>query len=431
MPGDSPTSAALLEAYRNGDLLPSEHVADLLDRMESAAVANAHVHIDRKGALAAAARADDIYRVGTDVPALCGLPVSVKDLLDVGGQPTGRGRGGVVAPATVDAPVVAKLRRAGVVFMGKTRTSEDGWSASTVGPSGPPTVNPRLPGRSSGGSSGGAACAVALGLEGIALGTDGAGSVRIPAAWCGVVGFKPTWERWPYGPRGDVLSHVGPLTTSVADAVLVDAVVTGCDPADLADVSSPRVAWLAGRSSRFAEDLLRESLVSALGVSVPIVDLGITAAHRALVALLAVGEHSRLVVGDWWPGHAAVALRGALVSQEDIAEAHRIRKALRLRFDALLREYDVLALPTVSIAPFAQDAEWPSECDADHWLAWAENTFLLNLTGHPAITLPWGCGPGGEPLGLQLVGHRHGDRALLAVARHLEARAPTMNRTPS
>ncbi|MER8013027.1 amidase [Streptomyces griseoluteus] len=417
----------LLGRYARGELRPSDHVAAVLDRIDAGGPAgSAYVLLDRAGAMAAARRADAEFRAGRPPGPLSGVPVSVKDLLDVAGLPTGRGRGGPApAPAPHDSPVVAVLRRAGAVIVGKTRTSEDGWSASTVGPSGPATVNPLFPDRTSGGSSGGAAVAVATGTGPIAIGTDGAGSVRIPAAWCGVVGFKPTWQRWDYGPRGDRLSHVGSLTASVEDALLMDALVTS---APLPSVPAPRpgrnpdLVWPVLSRPSHLDATLRARLAALLDGPVPEVRLDTGGAHRALADLLSAGEYPRLADGPLWPGHDQVARWGAEVTESRLRAAEATCRRLTAAVDEALAGHDALALPTVAVPAFGRDEEFPAGTAARDWLAWAEHTFVTNLTGHPAVSVPLGSGPDGMPAGLQLIGRRGGDRALLSLARDVRDR---------
>lgn len=418
------SARSLIELYSHGDLRPSSHVAEILDRIEAdVPESSAFVSVDRATALEAARLADDTFRIGQAKPPLCGVPVSVKDLLDVAGMPTGRGRGGVAPIATHDSPIVTVLRRAGAVILGKTRTSEDGWSASTVGSSGAATVNPRCPDRTSGGSSGGAACAVATGLGSIAIGTDGAGSVRIPAAWCGVVGFKPTWERWAYGSRGDRVSHVGSLATTVEDIILLDTLTAPADIAPAADRDwSPRLAWLGLPRTSHLESALRTTLNAFMDEPVPTVRLDTDGAYGALVTLLAAGEYPRLARHELWPGHAEVARLGAAVTERDARRADETCRRLAAHLDAALADHDAVALPTVAVPAFGRDEEHPPGIAMRDWLAWAENTYITNLTGHPAISIPWGVGPDGVPVGLQLIGRRDRDRALLSVARELQAR---------
>lgn len=423
MPAKAISARSLIELYSQGDLRPSSHVAEILDRIEAGVPeSSAFVSVDRAGALEAARLADESYRVGRVKPPLCGVPVSVKDLLDVAGMPTGRGRGGVAPIATHDSPIVTVLRRAGAVVLGKTRTSEDGWSASTVGGSGAATVNPHCPDRTSGGSSGGAACAVATGLGSIAIGTDGAGSVRIPAAWCGVVGFKPTWERWAYGSRGDRLSHVGPLATTVEDIILLDRLTVPADPEPAGDRDrSPRLAWLGLPRTSHLESVLLRTLNELMDEPVSTVRFDTDGAYEAFVNLLTAGEYPRLASHELWPGHAEVARLGADVTEPDARRADETCRRLADRLDSALADHDAVALPTVAAPAFGRDEEHPPGIEIRDWLAWAENTYVTNLTGHPAISLPWGVGPDGVPVGLQLIGRRGRDRALLSVAREVQA----------
>lgn len=437
MPRNIISAQALIELYARGEVRPSAHVAEIIDRIEAdISESSAFVSVDRAGALTAAHLADEGYRAGQAKGTLCGVPVSVKDLLDVAGMPTGRGRGGDAPIATHDSPIVKALRRAGVVILGKTRTSEDGWSASTVGDSGIATVNPWCPDRTSGGSSGGAARAVATGLGSIAIGTDGAGSVRIPAAWCGVVGFKPTWERWAYGSRGDRLSHVGCLTATVEDSIILDEVAVSVDPGPIGSYGQPlRLAWLTLPHASYLESALLATLNDVIGELVPATRLDTDGAYDALVHILAAGEHQRLASCKpgykLWPGHAQVGQLGANVTGHDLGRADETCACLARRLDEALADHDALVLPTVAVPAFGRDEEYPPGTSIQDWLAWAENTYITNLTGHPAISLPWGLGPDGVPVGLQLIGRRGQDRDLLKVARELQGLGDTVLRKVS
>jgi aspartyl-tRNA(Asn)/glutamyl-tRNA(Gln) amidotransferase subunit A len=339
-------------------------------------------------------------------------------------MPTGRGKGGVAPAAIEDSPVVAALRRSGAVILGKTRTSEDGWSASTVGWSGAATANPWRTDRSAGGSSGGAACAVATGLGCLGVGTDGAGSVRIPAAWCGLVGFKPTWERWPYGHRGDRLSHVGLLATEVQDIIYVDDIIARPvdGPTAWQGDRPPRLTWLELPRASHSGAAIRATLEKLMDEPVLNTRLDTEGAHEALVSFLAAAEYPRLAdEGSLWPAHAEVALLGADMTEDELRHAGQRCRALADRLDEALEGRDALVLPTVAVPAFGRNEEFPPGTETRNWLAWAENTFLTNLTGHPAISLPWGIGPDGVPVGLQLIGARGEDQLLLSVACAVQA----------
>lgn len=394
-----------------------------------------------------AARGDAAWR---DRP-LLGLTVSVKDLVQTADLPTTRGS---LLPNTrprVDAPVVARLRRAGAIVVGKTTTSEYGWSASTVSRIAPPTRNPWAPDRSAGGSSGGAAAAVAAGLCDAAVGTDGAGSVRIPAAFCGVVGLKPTFGRVPYVPAcPDRLAHVGPLTRTVADAAELAAVLAGPDGADPDSAVVPlvpahpavelRIGWLEfpGTSAavRAGCDRARVAL-EALGHRVEPIELPFADPYPALLDLVGAAEAAGTDPADEEradPGRTAIVHYGRTLTGAAVLRAEGTRLALRIRLAAVLRTYDLLAMATVPIEPFGVGAigpDWAADPRDLRWLAWSPAAYPFNLTGQPALSLPVGLTPAGLPVGLQLVGAVGADALVLAAGAVLEAALGQLPPAPS
>lgn len=382
---------------------------------------------------------------------LLGVTVSVKDLIQTEGLPTRRGSLLPNPRAALDAPAVARLRAAGAVVVGKTTTSEYGWSASTVGRTGAATRNPWSPQHSAGGSSGGSAAAVAAGLGTASLGTDGAGSVRIPAAFCGVVGFKPSFGLIPYVPPcAERLSHVGPLTRCVADARELLRVLAGPDPRDPQSVPVPdaapasaerlRIGWIefAGTSAsvrRATEDAL--AVLTGLGHHVDRIEAPFPDPYEALVDVLAAAEAYGTAAEDepWCDeGRLAVVRHGRALSATAVARAEQTRLALRTRLGDVMRSYDLLAMATVPVEPFAADAiapDWAADPGGLRWLAWSPATYPFNLTGQPALSLPVGLSPQGLPVGLQLVGRIGEDLRVLAAAERLESALGPMPAPPA
>ncbi len=217
------TATELLGLYRRREATPSEATQAVLDRIDRLdPLLNAYCLVAADAALAAAAGSTERWQRGEPVGALDGVPVSIKDLILTRGWPTIRGSRTVDPrqPWDVDAPVTARLREAGAVLVGKTNTPEFGCKGETNSPLTGITRNPWNPAKTPGGSSGGTAAAVAAGLAPLSVGTDGAGSVRIPAAFCGNFGLKPSFGRVPAHPLSPfgTVSHLGPHTMSVADA---------------------------------------------------------------------------------------------------------------------------------------------------------------------------------------------------------------------
>lgn len=374
---------------------------------------------------------------------LLGITVSVKDLIQTQDLPTGRGS---LLPNTRpdrDAPLVARLRAAGAIVIGKTTTSEYGWSASTVSRVARPTRNPWAPALSAGGSSGGAAAAVAAGLCSAGIGTDGAGSVRIPAAFCGVVGYKPSFGRIPYVPPcADRLAHAGPLTRTVADAAELASVLSGPHPADpdslagrlrVAGNGRPplRIGWIEFPGTAAAVREVTEQVIPVLashGHQVERIARPFGDPYQALVDIIAAGEAADTAPADEQrcdQGRLAVVRYGRTVTGAAVAAAEQARLALRARLrSVVMEEYDLLAMATVPIEPFAVDQigpHWAADPRDLLWLAWSPATYPFNLTGQPALSLPVGRTASGLPVGLQLVGRVGGDDVVLAAASRIEA----------
>ncbi|HEY4958725.1 MAG TPA: amidase family protein, partial [Caldimonas sp.] len=231
------TAIELLQLYRSGRASPVEAARAVLARIERFnPILNAFCHLAPEDALAAARASEARWKQSAPCGALDGVPVSIKDLILVQGMPTLRGSRTVdpAQPWDVDAPAAARLRDAGAVILGKTATPEFGCKAETNSPLTGITRNPWNPARTPGGSSGGTAAAVAAGMGPLSVGTDGAGSVRIPAAFCGNFGLKPSFGRvpaYPLSPFGSV-AHLGPHTMSVADAALMMNVLKQPDARD-------------------------------------------------------------------------------------------------------------------------------------------------------------------------------------------------------
>jgi len=437
--------------YATRAVSPVEFVSATIRQIEAADPAlNAFVTVAAEPALAAARKAERLVtelgeRAWHRYP-LLGVPISVKDLTPTAGLRTTRGSVACAdwVPDT-DAPAVARLRAAGAIIIGKTNTSEFGWSAATVNQITGVTRNPWQVDRTAGGSSGGAAVAVATGMGVAATGTDGAGSIRIPASFCGVVGFKPSFGRVPYAPASvENLSHVGPLTRTVADAALLYEIMAGPDAIDpfslpVEPAGPPpkrlRIGWLPvlGEPGTHPEALaVAERAVKALadaGHAVTPIEPEFDDPYRTLVAILAAAEaaghteaHER-IRARLDPGRLTVVERGRRLSAVDLMAAYQARYALGQRVRRWLAGLDLLALPTVPVRPFAAELHQPQTVPDKGdlpWLAWAQTAYTFNLTGQPALSVPVGLGADRLPVGLQLVGDWRADHLVLHGGRELE-----------
>ncbi|MGH2948353.1 MAG: amidase [Solirubrobacteraceae bacterium] len=450
------TAAQLLQRFRRRELSPLEATRACLEAIERRdGPVYAFCLVDPERALAAARESEQRWREGEPRGLVEGVPVAVKDVFLTAGWPTLRGfpavpRGPI---SNADAPVVAALRRHGAVIVGKTTTPQLGWKAVTDGPDLPPTRNPWDPSRTAGGSSGGSAAAVTLGLVPLAVGTDGGGSIRIPAAFCGIVGLKPTFARvpqWPPSPFG-LLSHAGPLSRTVTDIALLLDVLAEPDPREWAALPPPQArsadaieTGVDGLRIAFSPDLGHAAVeqevaaaVSAaaaalaeLGARVEQVDPPFadpraafdvlwSAGAAAGVGALAPEQRSRLD-----PGLAALVERAVTLSAAALLEAEAERARLGAAMGQFHAEFDLLLTPALPIVAFPAGREVPEGWPDPHWPAWTPFTYPFNLTQQPAITVPCGFTAAGLPIGVQIVGPRHGEALVLRAARAYEARHP-------
>lgn len=438
---------ATRELLRRGESTVAEHVAAVLENIaERDGELGAFVSVAGGAALREAEAADAVIRARGPAAwrerPLLGVTVSVKDLVQTRELPTTRGSLLANRRRRADAPAVERLRAAGAIVVGKTTTSEYGWSASTVSRLGAPTRNPWDLARTAGGSTGGGAAAVAAGLGEAALGTDGAGSVRIPAAWCGVVGYKPSFARVPYVPGcADRLAHLGPLAGSVPDVIELARVLAGPhreDPDSALVVREAarggagrlRIGWIEFPGTSAEVRRVTERAWPALagrGHQVARIEVPFSDPYPALVDILAAAEAAGTAPEDeqWCdPGRLAVVRHGRSLSGAAVMRAEEARLGLRTRLRGVMERFDLLAMATVPVEPFAPEAigpAWAADPEDLLWLAWSPATYPFNMTGQPALSLPAGLTRSGLPVGLQLVGPVGADDLVLATARRLEA----------
>lgn len=405
---------------------------------------NAFITVTADLALARARQADKEIAGGRRLGPLHGLPISLKDLIDLEGTPTTAGS--LVRKdhvATTDAVVTRRLREAGAVFVGKTNLHEFAFGTTTEDSGFGPARNPHDPSRSPGGSSGGSAIAVATGMSLGTVGTDTGGSIRIPAAACGIVGLKPEWGRISATgvvPLSRQLDHVGPLAASVADAwtlynAMQPAAARVRELPEAAAVKGLRIGVLAGylfdrldvdveRSIHGTIELLKSKGATVTEATLPHAgDMATVYLH--LVFGDAAEYHARTLESrprDYTPNVRLRLEMARYVLAEDYIRAMRGKTIIAHEVDRALEGVDVLACPALSIpAPPIGAATMPVKGGVE-----AVRTLMLrctqpfNLSGHPAIALPCGKTPTGLPIGLQLVGHKGRTHALVQAALAVE-----------
>ncbi len=455
----TPDAVGAAAAVRAGEVGAVELVTAALDRIaEHDPTINAFTVVLGEQALAAAR---DLDAAGpSDLP-LAGVPVSVKDHIWLAGVPATNGsvalRGFV---PDVDAVPVARLKAAGAIVVGKTNNPEFCYRGYTDNDLWGLTRNPWSPDRTPGGSSGGAGASVAYGATPVALGTDGGGSIRIPAAFCGVVGHKPTFGLVPKLPgfRGwPTLSVDGPLSRTVRDAALALAVIAGPSPHD--DLSWPLHTGdlLAGVDGHVDWSTLRVAVSEDLGWAP--VDPSVRAAFRTAVDVL-VRDGARVVEAapaapyptqvwndvalpegfasegpllERWgdamtTGTREIVEAGRAASAADYLDAQERRRDYTRRWTKFFEDHDVLLAPSMPLAAFGTDVASPASIDGvpvdpffDDWCALA---LPANLAGTPATAVPTGLDGDGLPLGMQVLGPRGADARTLAVAAAYERLAP-------
>jgi len=449
------SATELIDLYRQRQLSPIEVARSTLDRISRVnPTINAFTTITDELALNQAAEAERAYANGTAAP-LAGVPMSIKDLTPTRGIRTARGS--LVDPNWIpetDAPVVERLYAAGAVMLGKTNTPELGWKGDSGNRVFGPTFNPWRLDRTAGGSSGGAAAAVAMGLGPLAQGSDGAGSIRIPAAFCGTFGFKQSFGLVPQFPPSAVgdLSHLGPITRTVRDAALMLNAIAGSDARD-------RLSWSSGldylRGIDAGVDGLRVAWSPTLGHADVAPEVGrlTEAAARAfrdlgceVVDVDPVVPDPTPIIDMMWSGAMAGYFEGrlervrdqidqgllAVVERTESLPAGQLAQAQQKRNDyyaamrMFMEGFDLLLTPTLPRTAFTagldEPADWKRSTLAP--LDWTPLTYPFNLTGQPAATVPCGFDGEGLPVGLQIVGRWKDDPTVLRAAAAFEEVRP-------
>jgi aspartyl-tRNA(Asn)/glutamyl-tRNA(Gln) amidotransferase subunit A len=451
------TATELLDLYRRGEASPVEVTAAVLERVDRLnPVLNCFALVAADEAMEAARASAARWHAGEPVGALDGVPVSIKDLVLTRGWPTLRGSRTIDPdqPWEVDAPVTARLHEAGAILLGKTTTPEFGCKAETNSPLTGITRNPWDASKTSGGSSGGTAAAVAAGLGPIGVGTDGAGSVRIPAAFCGNVGLKPSFGRvpaYPLSPFGTV-SHIGPHTMSVADAALMLNVMQRPDARDWTSLPPTDTDHLVGLDDGIAG--LRIAYSPTLGY-VDDLDAEVAAAVDAAVSERAgqdavvdavdpgFDDPLEITTGLWFtgawtlwnqlsadqravtdPDFAAEARLGEPLTSLAVQQLVLRRGELGSQMRQFMERYDVLVTPTVAVPAFEARPAGHTPLDPKSMLGWTPFSYPFNLTQQPACTVPCGLTSSGLPIGVQFVGPMFADSLVLRTARAYESVRP-------
>jgi aspartyl-tRNA(Asn)/glutamyl-tRNA(Gln) amidotransferase subunit A len=469
------SATELVAQYRSGALSPVEVTRIALARIDALDPGlNAFVLVDAESALRDARASEARWRRGEPCGPIDGVPTSIKDLMLSRGWPTLRGSMTVDAdqPWDVDAPSTARLREAGAVLLGKTTTPEWGWRGSTDSPRHGITRNPWDRSKTPGGSSGGAAASVAAGLCALATGTDGGGSIRIPAAFTGTVGIKAHFGRvpaWPPSPMGSV-SHVGPQTRTVRDAALMLDVLARPDARDWTALPPPAGSWTAALAGDAAgaggwptgTDLhgLRIAYSPRLGY-VPFVDPEIEAAVERAAAVFAqlgatveridpgFADPAWIFAVHWFssarnflhrlpaqkrdaldPGLRASIDYAARYTIDDFLDAQRARGELAVTMQQFHRDWDLVLTPGTAVQPFEVGRVMPdvppgvTPLNAQDWTWWTPFSFPFNLTQQPALVMGCGFSAAGLPLSLQLVAPNHREDLCLRAARAYEQVTP-------
>ncbi len=453
----------LAEAIRNGRVSPVEAVDAVLegiDRLNPSL--NAFCTVTGEYAREMARKAEAAVMNGEPLGPLHGVPVSIKDIVITNGVRTTRGskRYEWYVPDE-DAPVVKRLKNAGAIMVGKTTTPELGWKATTDSLIFGITRNPWNTDRTPGGSSGGAAAAVASGLGPLAVGTDGGGSIRIPASFCGIYGLKPSFGRVPYYPPSAVepLSHAGPMTRTVRDAALMLSAIAGpfekdrnTLPADTNDynaavdenINGLKIAWSPDLGYATVDPEVADLTAQAAQV------FETCGAHVQTMQLDLedpIGIFTNLWLGGLWtalgpdleewkdrtdPGLVAFMMQGEQIDMTDYVDATFRRTHYWHTIQPIFETYDILLTPTLAVPAFETGIETPLDTPDTGvpWTDWTPFTYPFNLTGQPAATVPCGWTADGLPVGLQIIGRRYDDATVLRASAAFEGGRPWQDRKP-
>ncbi len=454
----------LAPMIRQKKISPVEVIGGILRRIERLEPRiNAFSALGADRAMEEARKAEAALMGGGPIGPLHGLSVTIKDLTWTKDFPTHSGSKATQGfRAPVDAPVVTRLQDAGAIVLGKTTTSEFGWTGVSHCPLTGITHNPWKHGYNAGASSAGAGAASAAGYGALHQGSDGAGSIRMPAHFCGIYGLKPSYGRVPYAPvgPGDYTSHMGPMTRTVGDAALMMQVMSGPHPMDHTSLD----AWPADYGGRLHEGIAGRRVAFSPDLGFARVDPEVAALVRTAADRFAADAGFTLedVVPAWgpkgadlirgfWPAHVTrlaqhlpkwekemdqnlvACIRAGIGTTMEGYQDLRVRKyAYIAEMQSFFEDWDFLITPTVSVAAFPaerlQPAHWPQH--PWDWLMWAEFSHPFNMSGNPAATVPCGFTAEGLPVGLQIVGRRYDDLGVLQASAAFERALPWADKRP-
>ena len=458
--------AELQEAYAQKRLTPLEVTQAILDRIaEINPSLNAFAVITAESALAEAKLAGEALARGEQRP-LLGIPVTIKDAIDVQGQKSLQGSKWLASfaqPAAEDNPVVSRLRDAGAIILGKTTTSEMCWSGLSYNPLTGLTHNPWAKGMNAGASSAGAAVAAAAGFGPLHLGSDGGGSIRMPCHFCSVFGIKPTYGRVPHIPvsNNDYATHIGPITRTVEDSARMLSVLSGPHYLDHTSCEKPPEDYLAQLKS----SMKGKKIAFSLDLGHARVDDDVAAVIRKAASAFAheLGAEVVEVAPAWGPKGVSLgrffwaakeARRNHILEEwepemgRDLVACMREgndysaveflnRRDEKFRYIAeiqtFMEQWDFLITPSASVTAFPPQQMVPSHWPQHiwDWMSWSEFMYPFNMSNNPAVTVPCGFTPAGLPVGLQIVGKRFDDLGVLQAAAAYEGIHPVYLQLPT
>ena len=454
----------LAELIRTKQLSPVEYMRTLLARIETLEPRiNAFAHLAAGQAMDAARAAEARLMSGERIGRLHGVPVTIKDLAYTKDMPMQSGSRIMQGnQPTEDAPMIPRLRAEGAIVLGKTTTSEYGWTGVSRSPLTGITHNPWKHGYNAGASSAGAGAAAAAGYGPLHQGSDGAGSIRMPAHFCGVFGLKPSFGRVPNYPvsTGDFTSHNGPLTRAVSDSALMLEVMAGPHPLDYTSLEAGPASYLArlhegikGARIAYSPDLGHArvdpdvaALVKAaahrfseLGATVEEVPTTWAAPGPELIRFFWSAHVARLTphLEKWEsqmdPGLVACIKAAKNVSVTDYQLARERKMPYVASIHRWFEDWDFLLTPAVSVAAFPAERLMPDHWPQHNWdwLGWAEFSYPFNMSWNPAASVPCGFTAEGLPVGLQIVGKRFNDLGVLQAAAAFEAVQPWAGKRPA